>query len=283
MALYDLHLHSHYSDGDESVAEVVRQAAMVGLAGVALTDHNGVWGADELREALVETRLVGLLGIEISARLADTDIHILGYSQAWQVSALEAGLATTRAGYEERIAQMVDRCQAAGFTKVTVEEIWRRRAGQRNPSLISYDVTRLLQSEHGLSPAAARELTTPGGTCYVPYGDWALSPVAAVDLIHTAGGCAFLAHPGIVVAERTRTLLDTLLADLRRSGLDGIEAIHPFHSEALQQELLTYARDHHLLISGGSDWHGPRRYHEGAFGRVGIVDEPWQRLLEALA
>ena len=49
----ELHAHSHYSflDGASSPAELFHTAAHLGLDGIALTDHNGLYGAAEFAQA----------------------------------------------------------------------------------------------------------------------------------------------------------------------------------------------------------------------------------------
>ena len=40
----DLHTHSNFSDGTYSPAQLIEEAARMGLAAIALTDHNTVSG-----------------------------------------------------------------------------------------------------------------------------------------------------------------------------------------------------------------------------------------------
>lgn len=277
--MIDLHIHSRYSDGDWGVGEVVAEAAWRGLAGIALTDHNGTWGNQEVEEAARQHELVSVQGIEITARFEGADVHILGYARAFDEQMLQEGLATTRAGYEARVREMVERCQHHGYPKINFADIQARRTDHANPSYISYDVARQLMQVYQLAWDEARALTTRGGACHVSYGDWTLSPAAAIALLHQAGGQAFLAHPGIIIHEAGRATLDRLLSVLRPATLDGIEVQHPFHEDVLIQELERYCEEHRLLVSGGSDWHGPGRYHHGAFGKYGIDDAAFERLV----
>ena len=54
----ELHVHSHYSflDGASSPDELVSEAYRLGLSGLALTDHNGLYGAARFAEAAAEAR-----------------------------------------------------------------------------------------------------------------------------------------------------------------------------------------------------------------------------------
>ena len=92
-----------------------------------------------------------------------------------------------------------------------------------------------------------------GGPAYVPQPK--LSPHEAVALIHEAGGIAVLAHPSELV---DKTLPERLLA---AEPFDGIEVWHPSADARAQAHWLALAKEHGLLVSGGSDFHGiPDRF-----------------------
>jgi hypothetical protein len=75
-----------------------------------------------------------------------------------------------------------------------------------------------------------------------------------IEIIHKAGGKAFLAHPFEYKFEDTIGFIN----DLRKeSELDGIECFHPSSVDDDKKDILVeYARKNNLYISGGSDFHG---------------------------
>ena len=77
--LVDLHVHSNISDGTLSPKEVVKHASEMGVAVMALTDHDTIGGIAEASEAAAEYGVELIPGIEISAGFRDRDVHILGY------------------------------------------------------------------------------------------------------------------------------------------------------------------------------------------------------------
>jgi cytidyltransferase-like protein len=282
--LYDLHLHSTYSDGDLSPADLVQRAAEHKLAGVSITDHNGIWSFDEAAATCAQRAMVFIEGIEVSARLQGLDLHVLGYSRAFDRRVLSEGLERTREGYYERAQEMVRRCQAAGFKRLSVAALEQRRAQQADPVYGSYDVARELTRLHGLGYEEARRLTTGGGPCHVPYGPWALTTGEAIELIHEAGGIAVLAHPGLVAYDAGEAVLARLLGSLAKQRLDGLEVYYPYHDEPLTLRLEAAVQRYGWIATGGSDWHGPGRYAAGdsAFGAVGLTGELWKVFLTAL-
>lgn len=280
--MYDLHLHSTYSDGDQSVADLVAAAAAAGVTGISVTDHNGLWGVAEAEAEAKHLGLEYVQGIEVSAYIPAADVHILGYSRAFASKIVTSGLAATREGYLRRTYRMIELCGQAGY-RLTPTQVMAVRAGQREPVYMAYDIARALIKHYGLSIAAARQLTTHGGLCHVPYGSWALTPAAVIELIHRAGGIAILAHPGTIAHESGEAVLATVLADVVAAAIDGIEVYHPFHTAAVTAQLQHYIDRHHLVASGGSDYHGPHRYHEGALGTVGLTTEGMRLFYSRLA
>ncbi|WP_203362964.1 hypothetical protein [Bacillus sp. REN10] len=102
----------------------------------------------------------------------------------------------------------------------------------------------------------------------------AFSAIDAIHLIHDVGGLAFLAHPGIYSFE---VPLDILL----KHGLDGIEVYHSRHTTEATAYWLKVAKENKLLISGGSDFHGPHSRNPYPIGSVKIHSiirlEQWER------
>ena len=74
-----------------------------------------------------------------------------------------------------------------------------------------------------------------------------------IDIIHKAGGKAFLAHPFEYKFKDTIGFIN----DLRKEEeLDGIECFHPSANQEQRKILVEYAKNNNLYISGGSDYHG---------------------------
>ena len=82
---------------------------------------------------------------------------------------------------------------------------------------------------------------------YVP--KFKISALEAIALVHHAGGLASMAHPGL-------NRSDEVIPALAASGLDGLECFHSKHTAAMTEYYLDIAARHHLLVTGGSDYHG---------------------------
>jgi len=78
MDVFDLHIHTRYSDGVMEVREAIMYARKIGLKGISITDHNTLKGslkALQLSKELKLTEFIVIPGIEISCRYG----HILVY------------------------------------------------------------------------------------------------------------------------------------------------------------------------------------------------------------
>jgi PAS domain S-box-containing protein len=109
--------------------------------------------------------------------------------------------------------------------------------------------------------------------------DGGLDIAAGIELVHRAGGRAFLAHPHMVGADLDE--FRVILAELKTQGLDGVEAYYQPYTPVQQQMLADLADELRLLVSGGSDAHESR---PGA-GRATGVDMPtaaWKRFRDSV-
>lgn len=105
------------------------------------------------------------------------------------------------------------------------------------------------------------------------------SPARVIARIHEAGALAFLAHPLAPCEDLDR--VGRLLAELRRAGLDGVEALYKPYPPDVRSSLVHLASRHGLLIAGGSDFHGNGVHGAGEPGcEISLVD--WERLILAL-
>src|SRR6185312_13202443 len=86
------------------------------------------------------------------------------------------------------------------------------------------------------------------------------APLAEVfAAAHADGALAILAHPGRGGGEIYRydiPLLTEMLADI---ALDGIEARYSTYTEEQVATYSAFAHEHELLVSAGSDSHGPEQ------------------------
>ncbi|MFF4868331.1 PHP domain-containing protein [Streptomyces sp. NPDC000961] len=249
----DLHTHSTASDGTDSPAELVRNAAAAGLDVVALTDHDTTRGHAEAIAALPEG-LTLVTGAELSCRVDGIGLHMLAYLFDPEEPALLAERELVRDDRVPRARAMVGKLRDLGVP-VTWEQV-ARIAG--DGSVGRPHVAEALV-ELGVVPdvsgAFTPEWLADGGRAYV--GKHELDPVEAIRLVKAAGGVTVFAHP--LAVKRGQVLPEAAIARLAEAGLDGIEVDHMDHDEVTRARLRGLAKELGLLTTGSSDYHGSRK------------------------
>jgi predicted metal-dependent phosphoesterase TrpH len=244
----DLHVHTTHSDGACSPCEVVIAADRVGLAAVAITDHDTV-SAIEVARAEADRLGIELIGgVELTAELDGREIHILGHFVREDDPRLVSTTTALRGARADRLRAMVDQLATLGLT-VDVQALRRAypRATLGRKHLAEW-LTRTRQTSN--QREAFDRYLADGGPVNVPKPR--LGSAQAIDLIRGAGGVAALAHPPYDLRERTlRTLVDR--------GLGAIEVAGPGTSNRLGRRWREWAAALDLVPIGGSDFHAPDR------------------------
>ncbi|MGV9629722.1 PHP domain-containing protein [Streptomyces sp. NPDC003487] len=256
----DLHCHSTASDGTDTPAELVRNAAAAGLDVVALTDHDTTRGYGEALAALPEG-LTLVTGAELSCRIDGVSMHLLAYLFNPEEPALLAERELVRDDRVPRARGMVAKLNALGVP-VTWEQV-ARIAGDGSVGR-PHVATALV--ELGVVPTVSDAFTADwladGGRAYVEKHE--TDPFEAIRLVKGAGGVTVFAHPA--ASKRGRTVPESAIAAMAEAGLDGIEVDHMDHDEETRDRLRGLAKDLGLLVTGSSDYHGSRKTVElGAY------------------
>jgi len=249
----DLHAHSTASDGTDTPAELVRNAAAAGLDVVALTDHDSTRGHAEAIAALPEG-LTLVTGAELSCRVDGVSMHMLAYLFDPEEPALLAERELVRDDRVPRAQGMVARLNALGVP-VTWDQV-RRIAGDGSVGR-PHVATALV--ELGVVPtvndAFTEDWLSDGGRAFVEKHE--TDPFEAIRLVKAAGGVTVFAHPG--ASKRGRTVPEPAIAEMAAAGLDGIEVDHMDHDEETRARLRGLAKELGLLTTGSSDYHGSRK------------------------
>jgi predicted metal-dependent phosphoesterase TrpH len=245
MKFADLHLHTMFSDGTFTPEELVLRAQNVGLACIALTDHDSVEGCERAAAACANVKMEFISGAELTAEHEDTEVHVLGYFLDTKNKVLLERIAKFQAVRQNRIREM---CAALNKLGIPLEaESVFALANCKSPG--RPHVARALVKEKliGNLDEAFEKYLKKGRPAWVPKTK--MSALEGVELIHQAGGLAVMAHPGL-----NRT--DDIIPDLVKAGLDGIECFHTKHSTVMSERYLEIAEKYDLLVTGGSDCHG---------------------------
>lgn len=248
----DLHMHSTYSDGTNSVEEIFQIAQQSGLHTISITDHDSV---SSYEEALMYSEIYGisyLPGIELSTDFDGKEIHILGYGINPHHSDLNEHLTHFIESRTLRNHQMLELLRIQGF-HIQYHEL---ETAFPNSILTRAHIARYLYQTNQLSSMQkAFQYIQDGGPCYVNRSRFLAED--AIHLIHSANGLAFVAHPTLYHFNQKG--YDHLFETLTSYGLDGIESIYSTYSVSDINLMKHYAKKQNLLLSGGSDYHGENK------------------------
>ncbi len=248
MKKIDLHIHTTASDGTFTPDGVVREAARLGLAAVAITDHDT---AEGYRAAAAEGERLALEvvpGIEISTKFRAA-VHILGYYIDTESPALGEVLDWMHRDREERNVKLCAMLREKGVD-VDIE-----RMHARFGELVGRPHFAEVMIEHGLARDmndAFERLLNKNRPFFIPRQ---FLPIErSVEIIREAGGVPVLAHPFQYRLDDAS--LRELIEHCMDSGLEGIECRYSGYDGDMCAYLESLAAEYGLVRTGGSDFHG---------------------------
>jgi 3',5'-nucleoside bisphosphate phosphatase len=241
----DLHLHTNFSDGTYTPEELTERAKQVGLAAVALTDHDTVEGCVRMAAACSRAGLEFIPATELTAELDGNEVHLLGYFVDTENPELLAKMAGFQQVRQDRIREIVARLNQLGIP-LQADAVFAV-ANCRSPGRPHVGRALVLGGFCATLDEAFERFLKKNRPAWVP--KFKISALDAIALIHQAGGLGVMAHPGL-----NRT--DEVVPHLVDAGLDGLECFHTKHTPSTAEHYLRMARQFSLAITGGSDCHG---------------------------
>lgn len=247
----DLHIHTRFSDGSDTPAELARK--VTGLELFSVTDHDTIEGALEM-EKLVPAGVRYVRGVEFSCTDPAGKCHILGYNYDPDHPAFQAAL---QEGRQLRLEKMHLRVEALRrdfgleLTQAEADWLWSRKSpGKPHMGKILLD-RGLADSIDGAIRGFLRD---------VPGRD-RIEAKTAVEAILAAGGFPVWAHPlgGEGEKRLSPEKFEGLLTVLAGCGIRGLECYYSRYCAREAEFLTARARQLSLVPTGGSDYHGSNK------------------------
>ncbi len=273
----DFHIHTLFSDGAFSPEKIVDTAIDVGLQVIALTDHDNVLSYPVAKKYLKETgkedKLEIIQGIEVNTLYKNYEVHILGYFPDVENSDFKEMLKTQQQARIKQTKEIITLLAKKEGIRIKFEDIKKQVAEGGSIG----------------RPHIAKAITLAGGTNNVmdAYAKYihddspvyvqrkTVSPQDAVEIIYDAGGIPVIAHPHDI------DIAESLIKELMKYGLRGIEAYHRKHSPACVEYFSSMAEELGLIVTGGSDFHCPNIINgQIVLGKNFVPEWVYDKLLE---
>lgn len=262
--MIDLHIHTTNSDGSDTPEEILKKCQELELEYISITDHDTCKSYDDLKNIDIQKIFKGQIipGCEFTTLYKGRTIEILGYGintdliNEWK----------SKYYSEEKRQQRIKDCKEQlinNLAKLGIHidinsldtDCGYDRAVYRKLILNKEENEKILGKGilDNLRFLFRNCISNPEHPIYVDVSKYRPTPKEITDLIHKAGGKAFLAHPYQYSFDN---ILDMITELRKECDLDGVEAFHSTFTLDQMLEIQEYAKKNGLYISGGSDYHG---------------------------
>ncbi len=254
MAKIDLHIHSNYSDGSDSIHDLMQNIQKAGLEIFSLTDHDTIDGCSEISK-LIPDNIKFIRGIELTCNARGQKCHILGYNYNPEdrglLSLIEKGKLLRKNKLEKRIEYLKE-IHGITLTKEELDWLYSRR------SVVKMHIANVLVNR-GLAADNVEAMKKYLDGCKT--GNSRFDGDEAIQVLSEAGGIPVWAHPLGGEGERHFTEEEFLskLKILIDCGIKGLECYYSRYSEKESAFLVKCAIENNLYITGGSDYHGTNK------------------------
>ncbi|MGD0071296.1 MAG: PHP domain-containing protein [Candidatus Bathyarchaeia archaeon] len=267
--IIDLHIHSKASDGKLTVQEIFKEAKNRNIGFMSITDHDSI-GCQTQALALAKIENIRYVsGVELNVTFSHPKYHeskavsldFLGYQFDVNNKALESKLETMAKYREERAAKILDNLNAefqkehiATLTKDDLRQIEESVDGVLGrPHIADYLVKKNIVKTR--QEAFDKYLVKCDAPKYPLYLE------EASKLIRDAGGKLVLAHPndphGTSLVALTKSLPEQteIIQEKMLPYIDGVECWHSRNTAETTNHYVKFAKEHGLIMTGGSDCH----------------------------
>ena len=265
--MIDIHTHTTNSDGSFTTKELLEEAEKIGLTLLSITDHNTIQAYYEIEKSNIKNIFSGNIipGVEITTTYNGETIEVLGYG--FDLDIMQQHLNSNVLTFKEKQLKEYELIKKQ-YKKIGV--IFKEDSIKFNPKTEScrtaflneikkypdnYKFFLYEESINGVSGFTRNEVYNPKSPLYVDESSLFPSLEKAIEMIHKAGGIAFLAH----TFAYSPNISNQLQYILNNYQLDGLECFYTTFTEEQSQYLVNVCKESNLYKSGGSDFHGTRK------------------------
>ena len=263
--MIDLHIHTTYSDGSKTPIEILQESERLRLEVIAITDHDSILAYKELSKINIKKYYSGkiITGVEFTTTFDGYTTEILGYGCDYKKINK-----VLKRFYNNRFLKRQQKDMAIQMKKIINDHnlIFDFNDKKHCESFKAY-YNELRSHKENFDKVPSGLLDTfkyflrkgyanPNSDFFVDKSNFYLKFEDIIELIHKAGGKAFLAHPYIYRFPDTIKKLNKIF---NNTELDGLECYYHSFDKEQTESLLNFAKERNLLVCGGTDYHGDLR------------------------
>lgn len=271
----DLHGHTTRSDGNDTPAEYIQNAAKRGVKILAITDHDITPpleietenGKRNIQDYANENGVRLIRGIEISCETYIDDVHLVCFGCDWTnpfFTELEQFIEKSKV---ENYKKLVEELSKKGM-KMTWEEVLYNNGNSIDEKEVQKKMIFELMARKGFFDGWQDAKLFVKNNSDIQIKREKPDAVSIIKKVHELGGIVILAHPYLInetVSYNEKELSrKQFIQILIENGLDGIEACYTYDKTSyggtltpsqIKQEVIAEYKKQGLIISGGSDYH----------------------------
>lgn len=257
----DMHIHTTNSDGEYTVDQIIKRIKEENIGTFSITDHDNVNSYYEIKNLELGS-LEYYNGVEISSIYQNYGMHILGYDFKPTKELLELlkGIEQSRKLRFLEMVEMLNQNYGIEIEENEINEVIENHHLIGKPHMVNL----LYQLGYGENNKEIYNRYLKG---YKSKTQYRVELEKVIDTMKKSNGIVILAHPKEIEKEY-HIDIEEILEDLVKKGIDGIEVYNSIHFLEDTKRYLELAKRYHLLISGGSDYHGPFTKPEVELGKV---------------
>lgn len=265
--MIDLHLHTNYSDGTDTVEELLKNAEYSGLDIISITDHNSVDAYNELENPNTRKLFSGkiIVGTELKTFYNGVPMEVLGYGVDYkkikinkinmydiQVNSLKEFKKRAKKlnlVFDENISVSKTDSRRKFASYVFAEELLKHKENE--------EILLSIGPEFNETSFYRVHTSNKNSVFYYDESQYGIPLKEIINAIHDAGGIAILAHPLLYPFDGDKfSEIETIL---KKYDLDGLECEYPLFSNKERQDLKKLAKKYNKYMTGGTDYHAKNK------------------------
>ena len=259
----EIHMHSIFSDGEFSPAQLIDIAQKNDVTLLSLTDHDTFDGIPGFLKEAEGTGIEAFPGIEITVKFHDFNIHLLAYFKDYE--SIEP----------ELLSRVKDMTEIRERRMRELIEVVNGVIPEKFRDTIELDNVKKAAEGVLARPHLAREMVRLGIVSstnqaferyLVKYNVQRenLDAATAISLVRQSKGVPVMAHPGersysLICPEKGRKKENApvLVEELKEMGLLGLECHYPYQERmGTVQYFIDLANEFDMIVTGSRDFHG---------------------------